>query len=146
MGPLALAWLVGEGIITYRSIKNNKCPPGPGQLLFSSGLFVLLALVAEAPSARTLAITLAWGFDVAAFMNLTAKTPKSANTWPPSYMPNTLVFPSRISGASSIGGIAVGGVQAGANTATGEIVGQGVLGGASKSATASGKGTATKTP
>jgi hypothetical protein len=98
MGPFVMAWLVGEGLIIYRSVKNQKAPPGPGQLLIASGVFVLLGLLAEAPSARTLAILMAWGFDIAAFMNLVpgAKTPevKAPNTWPPDKAPDTVIIPT----------------------------------------------------
>lgn len=70
MPGIVLAWAVGEGIIAYRAWKVTKAPPMPGQLLASSGLFVLLALLAEADRARFLASALAWGFDIAAFMNI----------------------------------------------------------------------------
>ena len=70
MGPFILAWLVGEGIIVYRSVARTHAPPIPGALLASSGLFALLALLAEAESARPVATALAYGFDIAAFMNL----------------------------------------------------------------------------
>ena len=70
MPGIVLAWAVGEGIIIYRSIRKVHAPPMPGALLASSGLFVMLALLAEAEQARFLASALAWGFDVAAFMNL----------------------------------------------------------------------------
>lgn len=70
MGPFILAWLTGEGIIVYRSIAKTHAPPIPGALLASSGLFVLLALLAESDRARPVAVTLAWAFDFAAFMNL----------------------------------------------------------------------------
>lgn len=70
MNGLVVAWLVGEGILVYRSVRKNHAPPVPGALLATSGLFVLLALLAEAERARFLATALAWGFDVAAFMNL----------------------------------------------------------------------------
>ena len=70
MESLAIAWAVGEGIIIYRSIRINHGPPMPGALLASSGLFVLLALLAQADKARFLANALAWGFDAAAFFNL----------------------------------------------------------------------------
>jgi len=103
MGPFVMAWLVGEGIIIYRSVKNQKAPPGPGQLLISSGVFVLLGLLAESSTARPLAVTLAWGFDIAAFMNIVpsgipaeapAKTsPLAASKWPPPLAPNSIVFP-----------------------------------------------------
>lgn len=70
MPGIVLAWAVGEGIIIYRSVRKRHAPPMPGQLLASSGLFVLLGLLAEAQSARGLAAAMAWGFDLAAFMNL----------------------------------------------------------------------------
>jgi len=70
MGGLVAAWAVGEGLIVYRSYKQKKQPPLPGQLLASSALFVMLALLAQADSARGLATALAWGFDLAAFLNL----------------------------------------------------------------------------
>jgi hypothetical protein len=41
------AWLVGEGIIIYRTVTKQKRPPMPGELLASSGLFLLLALLGE---------------------------------------------------------------------------------------------------
>lgn len=70
MGLFLMFWLIGEGIIVYRQVKANHAPPMPGALIASSGLFALLALLAEADRARTLAVMLAAGFDVAAFMNL----------------------------------------------------------------------------
>jgi hypothetical protein len=99
MGPFIAAWLVGEGIIVYRSVKVNKAPPSPGGLALSSGLFIMLALLAEARSARTLAITLAWGFDIAALMNLWGTGgPKATATgdkhWPPPLASDTQIFPS----------------------------------------------------
>ena len=98
-----MAWLVGEGIIIYRSVKNQKAPPGPGQLLIASGVFVLLGLLAESSSARPLAVTLAWGFDIAAFMNVVPSgipaeskaknSPTAAGKWPPPVARNDIVFP-----------------------------------------------------
>ena len=70
MGGLVAAWAVGEGLIIYRAFRQTKAPPMPGQLLASSALFVMLALLAESDQARPLAVTLAWGFDLAAFLNL----------------------------------------------------------------------------
>jgi hypothetical protein len=67
---IVLAWLVGEGILTWRSFKQDHRPPLPGQLLAASGIFVMLGLLAEAQQARFLAGALAWGFDVAALMNV----------------------------------------------------------------------------
>lgn len=85
MKSIILAWLVGEGLMTYKDVKKNKRPPLPAELLATSGLFVLLALLAE--PAPKLAATLAWGFDAAAFLTLwdnpagaaiTSKTSKSS--------------------------------------------------------------------
>lgn len=70
MGLFTMAWLIGEGIIVFRSVRANHAPPMPGALIASSGIFALLALLAESDSARPLATALAYGFDVAAFMNL----------------------------------------------------------------------------
>lgn len=98
MGPFIAVWLVGEGIIVYRSVKQQKAPPGPGQLLLSSGLFVMLALLAEAPTARKLAISLGVGFDIAALMNLWGtggpKAGSQAGNWPPASTPDTVVIPT----------------------------------------------------
>jgi hypothetical protein len=70
MGLFTMAWLIGEGIIVFRSVRSNHAPPMPGALIASSGIFALLALLAESDSARPLAVALAYGFDLAAFMNL----------------------------------------------------------------------------
>lgn len=67
---IIFAWLVGEAIVTYRCVKNQSRPPVPGELLASSGLFILLAGLAEIPSAATMAALLAWGMDIAALLNL----------------------------------------------------------------------------
>lgn len=70
MGPFILAWFIGEGIISYRAIKNTHAPPVPGALLATSGIFGLLAILAEFDAARPTATLLAYGFDIAAFMNI----------------------------------------------------------------------------
>jgi hypothetical protein len=67
-GSVILPWLVGEGIFTYRTVKNQKRPPLPGELLGMSGLFALLALL-EGPQPQ-LATLIAWGVDIAALLNL----------------------------------------------------------------------------
>lgn len=104
MGGLIAAWLTGEGLIIYRSVKVNHAPPGPGQLMVSSGIFVLLGLLAESERARSVAVTLAWGYNVAAFMNLfgAGKIYQTNTNWPPSLAPNTVVIPNgKGSGAAS---------------------------------------------
>ena len=42
----------------------------PGQLLGASGLFVLLGVLAEYPPATSAATLAAWGFDLAAILNI----------------------------------------------------------------------------
>jgi hypothetical protein len=70
MPGIVLAWLAGESLIIYRSYKNDHRPPLPGQLLASSGVFAVLGLVGSSPNLTFLAGALAWGFDIAAFMNV----------------------------------------------------------------------------
>lgn len=62
------AWAVGEGIIIYRIIAREHRAPVPGELLGSSGAFVLLGLLGTFQPA--LAVSLAVGLDMAAFLNL----------------------------------------------------------------------------
>jgi hypothetical protein len=100
MGPFVMAWLVGEGIIIYRTAKKYHVPPSPGQLIWTSGIFVLLALVAESERARGIATLAAWGFDIAAFLNLyepiTNPAPPQAD-WPPTALPPNVIFPGEVS-------------------------------------------------
>ena len=74
MPGIVLAAFVGEGIIFWRSWKQGRHFPVPGQLLSASAVFVLLMLLAEAPRARFLASALAWGFDAAALINVLPQT------------------------------------------------------------------------
>lgn len=70
MRGIILAWLIGEGIIVYRSVSKDHSPPVPGALLATSGLFIMLAALAEYDKATTLATALAFGVDIAAILNL----------------------------------------------------------------------------
>lgn len=70
MPAIVSAWLVGEGIIFWRSWKANQRFPIPGQLLAASFIFAALAVIAESEKARFFATAMAWGFDVAALMNV----------------------------------------------------------------------------
>ena len=67
---LVSAWLAGMGIITWRFVAKQHQPPIPGTLLSASGLFALLALLAESEAAAPAAVTLAWAFDLAALLNI----------------------------------------------------------------------------
>ena len=64
---LVVAWGVAEGIVIYRSAKQ-RVPPRPGQLLATSGAFVILAVLSE--FAPELALTIAVGIDVAALFQV----------------------------------------------------------------------------
>lgn len=83
MGGFVLAWLVGQGIIAYRSYRVQGGPPWPGQMLWASGAYAILALVSEGgPAAHRLAATVAWGLNAAAFLNLFPTPPSPAGkTW-----------------------------------------------------------------
>ena len=70
MPAVLIAWLAGESIIIYRSYKTDHRPPMPGQLLASTGLFAALGLLARSQQMSFFAGALAWGFDIAAFMNI----------------------------------------------------------------------------
>ena len=88
---LVMAWLAGEGIITYRWIKNGA-PPTPGALLAASGFFALCALLHEIPQARMVATLLAVGIDVAALMQVLGKDPQQDTGWPPLMIDNPAVL------------------------------------------------------
>lgn len=126
MGPFVLAWLTGETIIIYRTAKTYKAPPGPGQLLLSSGLFAILSLLAESEKARTPATIVAWGINIAAFMNLYPSTANkagqaiakalgqvagktSSQSWPPGIASNTVVIPDGTTASSSSSASGTGG-------------------------------------
>lgn len=80
MRGLILAWLVAEGIISYRSITAAKRPPMPGALLGASGLFVALALLAEAQP--KLATMFGVGVDIAAVLALPGFAPVTSTQAP----------------------------------------------------------------
>ncbi len=70
MGPFVLAWLIGNGIITYRQAKELHMPPSPRALLAASGLFVGLAILAEYRPARGVATAFAFGIDLAVLLQV----------------------------------------------------------------------------
>ena len=71
MGGFLAAWLTGEAIYAWRSVRVSGKPPVPGAMLGISGLFMALAALADTiPAARFPATALAWGLDVAALMNV----------------------------------------------------------------------------
>jgi hypothetical protein len=84
MGALILAWLIGEGIITWRAAATQHRPPVPGQLLAATGLFAGLAVAAQYPPARTVATVFAYGVDIAVLLQVlpgtAAAKPAAATT------------------------------------------------------------------
>jgi hypothetical protein len=64
---LVIAWGVAEGIVIYRSARE-RIPPRPGQLLVTSGAFVLLAILSE--FAPPLALAVGVGIDIAALFQV----------------------------------------------------------------------------
>lgn len=78
MGALALAWLIGEGLITWRSVSEERMPPSPRQLLVASGMFALLALISEYEPARNTATLFAFGVDLAILLKVLPGSGNSA--------------------------------------------------------------------
>jgi hypothetical protein len=96
MGGFAMAWLLGEGIVTWRWIKAGA-PPTPGSIALSSGFFVLLGLVAASNRAAVPAMTaLAFGVDIAALLQvLPGSAVHPATGWPPPLITdNTIILPT----------------------------------------------------
>lgn len=67
---LLLAWATGIGLVTWRGIKTTHKPVSAGQYAAASGVYVLLALVAEWEPAAAIATLMAWGFDVAILLQV----------------------------------------------------------------------------
>lgn len=81
---LVMAWLFGEGVVTWRWLKEGA-PPPPGSLLAVSGFFALLAVLAMHPPAKGVATALAVGIDIAALLQVLpgSAAPGKAHGWPP---------------------------------------------------------------
>ena len=62
---ILLAWIAGIGLVTWRGVRRYHRPVSPGQYAAASGVYAVLALVAEWQPAATTAALLAWGFDLA---------------------------------------------------------------------------------
>jgi hypothetical protein len=71
MGGLAGAWLAGAGIVAWREVRSHGHMPVPAALLGVTGLFAVLALIADAsPAARPVVTLLGWGLDVAGLFSI----------------------------------------------------------------------------
>ena len=62
---LAGAWLVGIGLLTWRGVTQYHKPVPAGRYAVASGLYALLALLANYEPAAGVATLTAWGFDLA---------------------------------------------------------------------------------
>jgi hypothetical protein len=78
VGGLILAWMLGEGIIVYRSVAKDRKPPVPGDMLAATALFALLAAIAEYQPARPAATLFAFGIDIAVLMQVLPGTKPQA--------------------------------------------------------------------
>lgn len=66
MGGLFAAWLGGEAIVIWREVHQSKHLPVPGALMGVTGLFAVLALLADvSPRARPVITLAAFGLDLA---------------------------------------------------------------------------------
>ena len=70
MRGVILAWGLGMGIIVYRAAVKEHRPPVPGQMLAATGLFALMAALAEYEPAASAATLFAFGVDIAVLMQV----------------------------------------------------------------------------
>ena len=69
------AWVAGLGLLTWRELQLSPWrPPPPGRYAAASGLYVLLGLTANWQAAAAPAAMIAWGFDLALFLQLLPET------------------------------------------------------------------------
>lgn len=69
-GGLVAAFLLAEGLYTWRVVNRYHRPPVPGDILGITVLFVALGFAAEYRPALPFVTAVAWGLDVAAFLQL----------------------------------------------------------------------------
>jgi hypothetical protein len=69
------AWAAGLGLLTWRELQLSPWrPPPPGRYAAASGLYVLLGLAANWEAAAPAAAMIAWGFDLALFLQVLPET------------------------------------------------------------------------
>lgn len=106
-GLFFLAWLTGEGIVTYQSVKYQKMPPSPRQLALSSLIFLGLGVLAEWQPARSTAVAFAWGLDLAILLKVLPggdQPQTTGNGWSSIGMAgNTVIIPTGTSASTVIG-------------------------------------------
>lgn len=87
---ILLAWLAGMGLITWRGVGKYKKPVPPGQYLAASGIYAVLALVAEWQPAAPVAVLMAWGFDLAVYLQAVPEQVAPKKTTPAAAAPATV--------------------------------------------------------
>jgi hypothetical protein len=100
MMGLFFAWSVGEGIITWRWVKNGA-PPTPGALLLPTALYLSLAILAEYQPARGVATAFAWAVDLAILLQVVGKAPAQQTGWPPPALADTTIWPGGVTAAAA---------------------------------------------
>ena len=75
---LALAWLVGLGVLSWREVAAYKQPVPAGRLAAASGVFALLGLLSQYQPAAGAASLAAWGFDLAIILQAPLTPPSPA--------------------------------------------------------------------
>jgi len=101
---LVICWGVAEGIVIYRSAKQ-RIPPRPGQLLATSGAFIILAIMSE--FAPELALAVGAGVDIAALFQV----------WPGSSGPDVTKAAAQGAAAAAAGQAAISAASAAAAAA-----------------------------
>jgi hypothetical protein len=71
VGGLAAAWITAEGIVAWREVQKSPGRlPVPGAMLGVTGLYLVLAIAAGYGPAKFPVTALAWGLNVAGFLNV----------------------------------------------------------------------------
>lgn len=133
-GLFVILWLGGEGMITWRSVKELHMPPSPYALAWSSALFVGLGALATYQPARGFATLFAAGVDLAVLLKVipgstvdkgkyAIKANKAAGGWSSIGMAgNTVIIPDGTADSTAVASAsdptASGGGGAGSGTST----------------------------
>jgi hypothetical protein len=69
------AWAAGLGLLTWRELQLSPWrPPPPGRYAAASGLYALLGAAASWDAAAAPAAMIAWGFNLALFLQILPET------------------------------------------------------------------------
>ena len=101
MRGVILAWGIGMGIIVYRAAVKEHRPPVPGQMLAATGLFALLAVIADYEPAAGAAALFGFGIDIAVLMKVLPGTNTNSKTAAPAAAARPAAAPAPIRKASA---------------------------------------------